>query len=92
MTQNKEKTLKDMHCYGDSDSGYLISIGDVRQNAIKWVKNCENTEDCTTHNMCGFYYDRKKTHKKNRPVFCCCCLRTMEMNNLTVEDIDDTKD
>ena len=79
----KSKTLKDWrHDLPD------FIMKEIKAEAIKWVKNCKNTEDFSTHNACGFYYiKRDKTTLKPKPVFCCCCQRTMKMNNITEEDL-----
>ncbi len=54
----KLKTLKDLICWRDKEdhSETWVRANLLKAEAIKWVKNCDNTENFATHNMCGFYW------------------------------------
>ncbi len=75
-----------------SYTGELIPLevvdGSLREVAMDHIKNCENHENCTTHNMCGFYYDTEKKYPKPRcPIFCEVCEWIMMFFNITEEDL-----
>ena len=65
------KTLKDMDKLNYGCNNYLLEV-QLRQEAIKWIKNCKW--------LCG-----KQSTREWR--FCCCCQRTMKMNNITEKDL-----
>jgi len=72
------KTLKDLEI-----AGHEV----VRQEAINHIKNCNNPEDFSTHNKCGFYYDEEKKYPKTIAVFCEICEWIMYFFNITEEDL-----
>ena len=84
----KLKTLKDFKITYDNGTsffeldGWRTNSGEhfvnkLKQEAIKWVKNCKAPVDFTRNDRCGH----------NNKEFCCCCQRTMKMNNITEEDL-----
>lgn len=88
----KLKTLKDIRKSWDktpflSDGGNCFREGMLIGMAMDRINSCENSEDFSTHNRCGFYYDKEKKEPKFRPVFCEVCLATMEIFNIEVEDL-----
>ena len=89
------KTLKDFrrpkseeHPYsGEWAMGVNETCDKLRQEAIKRIKSCDRTEDFTTNNMCGFYYDTDKKDRKPRASFCELCKRDIWFYNLTEEEL-----
>ena len=69
----KLKTLKDI----EWGLGSKETLENIKAEAIKWVKDCKNPVDFTRNDRCGH----------NLKEYCCCCQRTIEMNNITEEDL-----
>ena len=78
----KNKTLKEIESFNKLNPRF-VNRDILRQEAINHIKNCKNTENFATHNLCGFYYDEEKKELKPRcPIFCELCEWIMMLFNI----------
>lgn len=78
------KTLKDISPYHRENKGrsgsHLIEKDQLRDEAVKWVKNCKRPVDFTRNDRCG-------VNQNYRVEFCEVCQDRMKFFNLTEEDL-----
>ena len=60
---------------------------ELKQKAIEKIKSCERREDFSTNNLCGFYYDQEKEHKKPKACFCEVCQEFMKFFNIREDEL-----
>ncbi len=80
----KLKTLKDIEKISDGSSYERLEKAvckRIKAEAIKWVKDCKKPVDSTRSDRCGKSLDKFPYN------YCCCCQRTIKMNNITKEDL-----
>lgn len=64
----------------------LIDRRILKQEAIKHITTCQNREDFSTNNRCGFYYDEYKQNIKPSPIFCDVCNWIIKFFNINIGD------
>ena len=62
---------------------------DYRLEAINRINNCENKEDFSTNNKCGFYWDEEKKERKFKPCFCDICEELIDLFEIKKEELKD---
>ena len=70
------KTLKDI-------CGYKEIREYIKQEAIKWIKDCENPIDFTRNDSCGEALDKFPNN------YCFVCRRFIKFFNITEEDLNE---
>ena len=64
-----------------------MKLLDYRSEAINRINNCENKEDFSTNNKCGFYWDEEKQERKFKACFCEICESFIDLFEIGYEEL-----